>query len=187
MKISDKIAHEMLILIPLSHLCGLSTVARGSRVYGFPQVFRGSETSFCMITATWRFLRFGAFLIAERRPRSNVIRSTRMTYGNHGVITLYTRMAAVSSRIRAVYFTNIHGGLTDIYGYSRWLCEYSRFLHGFRGGTTVITLSTVLIRCVDGSGTAEGHGNLRFGQPYRTAAVVVHFNAAFLVSFVDNS
>ena len=50
-----------------------------------------------------------------------------------------------------------------------------------------ITLSTVLIRCVDGSGTAEGRGNLRFGQPYRTAAVVVHFNAAFLLSFVDNS
>jgi len=124
MKISDKIAHEMLILIPLSHLCGLSTVARGSRVYGFPQVFRGSETSFCMITATWRFLRFGAFLIAERRPRSNVIRSTRMTYGNHGVITLYTRMAAVSSRIRAVYsriytvgsriFTDIRGGFANI-------------------------------------------------------------------------
>ena len=58
MKISDKIAHEMLILIPLSHLCGLSTVARGSRVYGFPQVFRGSETSFCMhgdlaVPAVW--------------------------------------------------------------------------------------------------------------------------------------
>ena len=131
-----------------------------------------------MITATWRFLRFGAFLIAERRPRSNVIRSTRMTYGNHGVVTFYTRMPAaslrryaVSSRIREVY-SRIYGGLTDIYG-------YSRFLYGFRGSTTVITLSTVLIRCVDGSGTAEGHGNLRFGQPYRTAAVVVHFNAAF--------
>ena len=65
------------------------------------------------------------------------------------------------------------------HGYSRWLCEYSRFLHGFRGSTTLITLSTVLIRCVDGSGTAERRGNLRFGQPYRTAAVVVHFNAAF--------
>jgi len=98
------------------------------------------------ITAIWRFLRFGAFLIAERRPRSNVIRSTRMTYGNHGVITLYTRMAAaslrryaVSSRIRAVYsrIYTVHG-LTDIYVYSRWLCEYSRFLHGFRGSTTLI-------------------------------------------------
>ena len=76
------------------------------------------------ITATWWFLRFGAFLIAERRPRSNVIRSTRMTYGNHGVITLYTRMAAVSSRIRAVYsriytvgsriFTDIRGGFANI-------------------------------------------------------------------------
>jgi len=33
-----------------------------------------------MITATWRFLRFGAFLIAERRPRSNVIGSTWITY-----------------------------------------------------------------------------------------------------------
>ena len=52
---------------------------------------------------------------------------------------------------------------------------------------TVITLSTVLIRCVDGSGTAERRGNLRFGQPYRTAAVVVRFNAAFLLSFADNS
>jgi len=61
----------------------------------------------------------------------------------------------------------------DIYGYSRWLYEYSRFLDGFRGSTTVITLSTVLIRCVDGSGTAEGRGNLRFGQQYRPAAVVV--------------
>jgi len=70
----------------------------------------------------------------------------------------------------------------DIYGYPRWLCEYS-----FRGSTTVITLSTVLIRYVDGSGTAEGRGNLRFGQPYRTAAVVVHFNVLFLLSFVDNS
>ena len=88
-------------------------------------------------------------------------------------------MTAVSSRIRAPrgVLTNIHGGLTDIYAYMRRLCEYSRFLHGFRGGTTVITLSTVLIRCVDGSGTAEGHGNLR--QSYGTAAVVVHFNAAF--------
>jgi len=96
-------------------------------------------------------------------------------------------MTAVSSRIRVPrgVLTNIHGGLTDIYAYMRRLCEYSRFLHGFRGGTTVITLSTVLIRCVDGSGTAEGHGNLR--QSYRTAAVVVHFNAAFLVSFVYNS
>jgi len=35
-------------VIPLSHLCGLSTVARGSRVYGFPQVFRGPGTNFCM-------------------------------------------------------------------------------------------------------------------------------------------
>ena len=125
-------------VIPLSHLCGLSTVARGSRVYGFPQVFRGPGTSFFtyahgMITATWRF---GAFLIAERRPRSSVVTSTRLTYGNHGVIMFYTRMAtaslrryAVSSRIRAVYCTNIHGGLTHIYGYSRWLCEYSRFLY----------------------------------------------------------
>ena len=58
-------------------------------------------------------------------------------------------------------------------------------IRGFRGSTTVITLSTVLIRCVDGSGTAEGHGHLRLGQPYRTAAIVVHFNAAFLLSFVD--
>ena len=33
-------------VIPLSHLCGLSTVARGSRVCGFPQVFRGPGTSF---------------------------------------------------------------------------------------------------------------------------------------------
>jgi len=106
-----------------------------------------------------------------------------MTYGNHGVVRFYTRIA---SRGFAAYVrgfvtdtrgvvTNVHGGLThtDIYGYSRWLCEYSRFLHGFRGSTTIITLSTVLIRCVDVSGTAEGHGNLRFGQPYRTAAVVV--------------
>ena len=158
----------------------------------FPQVFRGPGTSFCMCSrydhGDLAVPAVGAFLIAERRPRSNVIRSTRMTYGNHGVITLYTRMAAVSSRIRAVYsrIYTVHG-LTDIYGYSRWLCEYSRFLHGFRGSTTVITLSTVLIRCVDGSGTAEGRGNLRFGQPYRTAAVVVHFNAVFLLSFVDNS
>jgi len=60
-------------------------------------------------------------------------------------------------------------------------------IRGFRGSTTVITLSTVLIRCVDGSGSAKGRGNLRFGQPYRTAAVVVHFKAAFLLSFVDNS
>ena len=139
-------------LIPLSHLCGLSTVARGSRVYGFPQVFRGPGTSFCMygtITATWRFLRFGAFLIAERRPRSNVIRSTRMTYGNHGVITLYTRMAAaslrryaVSSRIRAVYsriytvgsriFTDIRGGFANIRVFYTGFAElrYRRFSYG---------------------------------------------------------
>jgi len=63
-----------------------------------------------MITTTWRFLRFGAFLIAEHLPWSNVIRSTRMTYGNHGVIMFYTQMAeaslrryAVSSQIRTVY------------------------------------------------------------------------------------
>jgi len=77
-----------------------------------------------------------------------------MTYGNHRVVTFYTRIA---SRGFAAYVrgfvadtrgvvTNVHGdGLTDIYVYSRWLCENSRFLYGFRGSTTVITSSTVLI------------------------------------------
>ena len=99
-----------------------------------------------MITATWRFLRFGAFLIAERRPRSNVIRSTRMTYGNHGVITLYTRMAAVSSRIHAVYsriytvgsriFTDIRGCFANIRVFYTGFVEtlrslrYRRFSYG---------------------------------------------------------
>jgi len=32
-----------------AHLCGLSTVARGCRVYGFPQVFCGPGTSFFYI------------------------------------------------------------------------------------------------------------------------------------------
>ena len=109
------------------------------------------------ITAIWRFLRFGAFLIAERRPRSNVIRSTWMTYGNHGVITLYTlhytRMAAaslrryvVSSRIRAVYsriytvdsriFTDIRGGFANIHVFYTGFAEalrllrYRRFSYG---------------------------------------------------------
>jgi len=76
--------------------------------------------------------------------------------------------------------TNIHGGLMGVY-------KYSHFLHGFHGSTTVITLSKVLIRCVDGSGTSEGRRNLRFVQLYRTMAIVVHFNAALLLSFVDNS
>ena len=104
-----------------------------------------------MITATWRFLRFGAFLIAERRPRSNVIRSTRMTYGNHGVVTFYTRMAAaryaVSSRMRAVYctniytvdsriFTDIRGGFANIrvfytgFAEALRLLRYRRFSYG---------------------------------------------------------
>ena len=106
-----------------------------------------------MLTATWRFLRFGAFLIAERRPRSNVIRSTRMTYGNHGVGTFYTRMAAaslrryaVSSRIRAVYsriymvgsriFTDIRGGFANIrvfytgFAEALRLLRYRRFSYG---------------------------------------------------------
>ena len=110
---------------------------------------------------------------------------TELSRFTHGCMP---RLRYVGTRFRRGYARcTIHGGLTDIYEYSRWLCEYSRFLHGFRGSTTVITLSTVLIRCVDGSGTAERRGNLRFEQPYRTAAVVVHFNAAFLLSFVDNS
>ena len=95
-----------------------------------------------------RFLRFGAFLIAERRPRSNVIRSTRMTYGNHGVIMtlLYTRMAAVSSRIHAMYsriytvgsriFTDIRGGFANIrvlytgFAEALRLLRYRRFSYG---------------------------------------------------------
>ena len=142
-------------VIPLSHLCGLSTVARGSRVYGFPQVFRGPGTSFFtyahgMITATWRF---GAFLIAERRPRSSVVTSTRLTYGNHGVITFYTRMAAaslrryaVSSRMCAVYsriymvgsriFRDIRSGFANIrvfytgFAEALRLLRYRRFSYG---------------------------------------------------------
>ena len=106
-----------------------------------------------------------------------------MTYGNHGVIAFYTRMAAASLRIRgfvaivAVYsriytvgsriFTDIRGGFANIRVF------YTGFAEALR------LLSTVFIRCVDCSGTAERRGNLRFGQPYRTAAVVVHFNAAF--------
>ena len=101
-------------LIPLSHLCGLSTVARGSRVYGFPQVFRGPGTSFLRydhgdlaIPAVWCVSDSGASSTVQC-----VIWSTRMTYGNHGVVTFYTRMAAaryaVSSRMRAVYCTNIY-------------------------------------------------------------------------------
>jgi len=106
-----------------------------------------------MIKATWRFLRFGAFLIAERRPRSNVTRSTRMTHGNHGVVTFYTRVAAaslrryaVSSRIRAVYsriytvgsriFTDIRGGFANIrvfytgFAEALRLLRYRRFSYG---------------------------------------------------------
>jgi len=107
------------------------------------------------ITAIWRFLRFDAFLIAERRPRSNVIRSTLMTYTNHGVVTFYTRMAAaslytyryaVSSRIRAVYsriytvdsriFTDIRGGFANIrvlytgFAEALRLLRYRRFSYG---------------------------------------------------------
>jgi len=148
----------------------------------FSASFSRSRDQF-LITATWRFLRFGAFLIAERRPRSNVIRSTRMTYSYHGVVTFYTRMPAaslrryaVSSRIRAVYlriYTVDSRIFTDIRGGFAFSTRVSRKHY------TLITLSTVLIRCVDGSGSAEGRGNLRFGQPYRIAAVVVHFNADF--------
>ena len=45
-KISAYNNTNSLSVIPLSHLCGLSTVARGSRVYGLPQVFRGPWTNF---------------------------------------------------------------------------------------------------------------------------------------------
>ena len=106
-----------------------------------------------MITATWWFLRFGAFLIAERRPRSNVITSTRLTYGNHGVITFYTWMAAaslrryaVSSRMRVVYsriymvgsriFTDIRDGFANIHVFYMGFAEalrllrYRRFSYG---------------------------------------------------------
>ena len=70
-------------------------------------------------------------------------------------------------------FTDIRGGFANIRVFYTGLAEALRLLR-YR-------------RRVDGSGTAEGRGNLRFGQSYRTAAVVVHFNAAFLLSFVDNS
>jgi len=97
-----------------------------------------------------------------------------MTYGNHGVVTFYTRMAAaslrryaVSSRMHTVYsriymvgsqlFTDISGGFANIRDFYMGFAEALRLRYR---------------RCVDGSGTAEGDGNLRFGQSHRTAAVV---------------
>jgi len=64
-----------------------------------------------MITTTWRFLRFGAFLIAEHLPWSNVIRSTRMTYGNHGVIMIthrWPKLRYVGTRFRRRYARCTH-------------------------------------------------------------------------------
>ena len=121
----------------------MSTVARGSRVYGFPQVFRGPGTSFLRydhgdlaIPAVWCVSDSGA---------SSTVQCDQIDtddISNHGVVTFYTRMAtaryAVSSRMRAVYsriytvgsriFTDIRGGFANIRVFYTGFAEALRLL-----------------------------------------------------------
>ena len=80
-----------------------------------------NKPNFVDIKGQWRFLRFGAFLIAERRQRSNVL-SDR--HGWHTVITELSRCTHGWPRLHYV-------GTRFRRGYARCSHEYTRWGHGY--------------------------------------------------------
>ena len=89
-----------------------------------------------VITATWLFLRFGVFLIAEHRPRSNAITDW---HGWHTVITELSRFTHGWPRLRYVGTLFRRGCTRCTHEYTWWA---HRYLQIFAVALRIFAIST---------------------------------------------